>query len=183
MTVGSKGSYMPSSTTSLSELEQEILLAWCSPKVRDPNLRLRWLARLTLVFYYFGMHPVVVGRFHAWELRTDGRFLMWRRAKTGTPIEFPISPQITEWLPEFLEFLHTMSPKQLSNDVHEAGIRMGLKGLCPRALRHTVASRLLEKYDLNVAKSLTGTTDKILLHYARRAATRSALGDIANRGF
>jgi integrase len=171
------------STTGLSEDESAVLLRWCGAQIAGPDSEEKHLAKIVLVFWYTGIHPAVFadrGKFKFW---TDGKVATWERTKTREPILFPLAPEIQPWVREFLMSFPKVHPVTLNQLVHRAGVYMGIPELCPRSIRHTVAARLVEKFDFNTAKALTGTTDRVLIRYAKRKAAKTALAAIRSEGF
>lgn len=174
---------MVTSTEALSENEETVLTNWAFRVVRDPDPQIARLAKLVLLFWYTGMHPAVLGDRAEYHLETDGKVIRWLRTKTREPIFFPVSPEIAPWVRDFIETFPPMNPVRINQLVHRAGALAGIPELCPRAIRHTVAARLIEKYDFNTAKILTGTTDRVLIRYAKRKAAKAVLAAIATEGF
>ncbi|MGP8073691.1 MAG: hypothetical protein ACLP74_01515 [Thermoplasmata archaeon] len=132
-------------------------------------------------FYYLGIHPSTLADPASAHLRSDGAVAEWSRVKTGKSIRFPLGPEMRPWFKEWIESLPVRNRRTYWRILHTVGKDLGFH-LSPRASRHDVAARLMEKVSFNTAKDLTGTTDKILIDYGRRAAAKPELERLAREG-
>lgn len=170
------------STQPLGEQSDLAVRAWVRAHVFDPDPGVREWARVTAAFVFLGIHPAVLAEPERYNLRVDGRYVRWNRTKTLEPITFPMVPELAGWFPQWLNERRPWSRCTLWRYVKRVGEICGVPELCPRVERHTMAARLVERTGFNTAKALTGTTDKVLINYARRAALRSDLERIAEEG-
>jgi integrase len=173
------------STEPLSENEERALRTWIERTLADPRADL-WhvhLAKVTAIFYYTGMHPAVLADPLEFNLRCDGDWIRWNRAKTRKPILFPLIPELRPWFQVFLRSLGRVHPITYNRYLHEAARLAGLVDLTPRACRHTRAAVLMERTGFNTARDLTGVTDTQLVDYGKRAASRADLQKLLEKGF
>jgi integrase len=144
-----------------------------------------------------GMHPHALAHpeIHRIRLTEDG--ISWKRPKTRATVTVPVHDRLKPWVKEFIELLReshqdktelkTFKRKKTGQEyqkevitgcagrlnlnrlIHHWGQAHGMPELTPRGLRHTFAYRVWEAtgHDLNAAKALAGTTERVLLNYAR----------------
>ena len=116
-----------------------------------------------------GIHPHALAHpeFHHLRVTEDG--ITWRRPKTHATVVVPIHDRLKPWVAEFVKDLPESNRLFYNRLVKRWGRQHAMPDLTPRALRHTFAYRIWEGtgHDLNAAKALAGTTERVLLNYAR----------------
>lgn len=172
------------STQPLSPDDEEVVRNWCLENAYSTDPVVRRQARTTAVLFTFGMHPIVLTQ-PRYELKWNPkrRVLTWFRAKTFEAMEFPLAEGKLPWIEEFLGDLRPMDPTAIHSVVMRAGRRMGVPRLCPRALRHDVAARVVERGSISAARKLTGTTPRVLLGYALRAEAKRDVEKVVREGY
>jgi hypothetical protein len=140
------------------------------------------------VFYTTGIHPVCLANPDRYQLRSDGAYAFWLRAKTRRPIAsgrgFPLPPVIQPWFASWIQELPSVQAWWYRDRVHRAGqLWVGNPRIGPNNLRHTAIWRCLRKYGVDVTLDLFEVSPGILIRYARRIASESARSQIATEGF
>lgn len=103
----------------------------------------------------FGLHPVCLTDLtpdNIIQTMEDGRekfYLQWRRAKTGSQVNYPIQPGVLPWLRSYLSTDRPGTRWAYNKKLDKVRLRLRTHGydfgpLNPRRFRHTLAVRLLE---------------------------------------
>ena len=120
-------------------------------------------------FLSTGMHPHALAHPVLHRIRlVEGR-ITWKRPKTRATVSVPVHPRLTPWVEAFVANLPECDRLYYNRLVKRWGKAHGMPDLTPRGLRHTFAYRVYEAtgHDLNAAKTLAGTTERVLLNYAK----------------
>lgn len=154
-----------STTAPLEDNERAILLTGVRT---DGSIE----SRTTWFFFSFPAHPDILIRPQRSRLRLDqgSWLLIWHRPKTGAQITFPVSTEIREWLPWFLETQTEHSGMEYVRRVRAFGNRIGLEGLAPRTLMHDCCYRTLQylNWDVHAAALATGKSMNVLIGYVKK---------------
>ena len=161
----------------LAEDERSILLEHFRRDLgsNDPNYQ------TTRIFWSTGCHPWSLTNAPdcRWRITVEfgKKYLRYIRAKQGGETCLDLDPVIEPFLMIFLEQQGGYGVREYHRRVKTYGRRIGLEGLCPRALRHDriyLTGRACN-WDYNVLSEMFGTDMDTLLGYTAsdRAKTYS----------
>lgn len=113
-----------------------------------------------------GIHPIDLSLADEANLRVEGVYAKWDRAKNNRPMEVPLPPDVQPWAQDFVESLPRYSTNVWGALVRKIGVQVGLPFLSPRAMRHTAIKVALDKTgSISDAQRFAGATRPVTLGY------------------
>lgn len=135
---------------------------------------------LAETIYRTGIHPAGLSDPY-WKLHSDGSSLMWTRPKNHRAMRVELEPGMAEWFLPWLQSYQWLPVREVNRRVARFGRAAGIRGLCPRALRHTFGRRCAEAgmSPDEIAEKM-GCTVEQAVDYCRQAHSRA--GGILRQG-